>query len=227
MSDLRTRYQRVKSRIESAIQLNKRMQDSVRLIAVSKTKPVDAIRELAGMGQYTFGESYVQEAITKIEALQTLNLEWHFIGPIQSNKTKLIANAFDWIHSVDREKIAIRLNEQRDPHKAPLNICIQVNISGEQTKSGVPPEQVEALALSILKLPQLALRGLMAIPAASGDPVQQRKPFHTLAVLLGKLNEKHGWKLDTLSMGMSDDLEAAIAEGATLVRVGSDIFGAR
>ncbi len=198
----------------------------VRLLAVSKTWPADSVREAAAAGQRAFGENYVQEGVAKVEALAGLGLEWHFIGPLQSNKTRLVANHFAWVHSIDRLKIAERLSEQRDVHLPPLEVCIQVNVSGEASKGGVAPADAEALAMAVAALPRLRLRGLMAIPEPTADVALQRARFASLRGLRDRLNAA-GLALDTLSMGMSDDLEAAIAEGATMVRVGTAIFGAR
>lgn len=181
---------------------------------------------MARAGMTRFGENYLQEALEKIEALQDLSLEWHFIGPIQSNKTRPIAEHFDWVHSVDRLKLARRLSEQRPPHLPPLNICLQVNVSGEQSKSGATLEELPALAREVASLPHLRLRGLMAIPAPAEGLEAQRQPFHHMHQALQQLNAE-GLELDTLSMGMSGDLEAAIAEGATLVRIGTALFGPR
>ncbi len=198
----------------------------VRLLAVSKTWPADSVREAAAAGQRAFGENSVQEGVAKVEALAGLGLEWHFIGPLQSNKTRLVANHFAWVHSIDRLKIAERLSEQRDVHLPPLEVCIQVNVSGEASKGGVAPADAEALAMAVAALPRLRLRGLMAIPEPTADVALQRARFASLRGLRDRLNAA-GLALDTLSMGMSDDLEAAIAEGATMVRVGTAIFGAR
>lgn len=196
------------------------------LLAVSKTFPATAIREAYAAGQRVFGESYVQEALGKIAALRDLVLEWHFIGPIQSNKTRAIAENFAWAHGVDRLKVAERLSDQRPHNLPPLNICLQVNVSGEDSKSGVDPAAACELAQQIANLPRLKLRGLMAIPAPAKELSEQRKPFALLRELLQQMNTL-GLQLDTLSMGMSDDLEAAILEGATIVRVGTAIFGGR
>jgi hypothetical protein len=197
---------------------------------VSKTQPAEALREAFAAGQRAFGENYVQEALTKMEALADLRsqLQWHLIGPLQSNKTRVVAEAFDWVHSVDRLKIAERLCEQRPAWAAPLQVCLQVNISGEVSKSGVPAEEVPALAEAVARLPdtRLRLRGLMSIPEPADDPAVQREPHRRLRELLQRLNDR-GLALDTLSMGMSADLEAAVLEGATLVRVGTAIFGSR
>lgn len=198
----------------------------VRLLAVSKTWPAESVREAAAAGQRAFGENYVQEGVAKVEALADLELEWHFIGPLQSNKTRLVANRFAWVHSIDRLKIAERLAEQRDVHLPPLDVCIQVNVSGEASKSGVAPADLPELARAVASLPRLRLRGLMAIPEPTPDVALQRARFASLRMLRDELNAA-GLGLDTLSMGMSDDLEAAIAEGSTMVRVGTAIFGAR
>lgn len=218
--------QAVKSRIRHAAEACGRDPDSVRLLAVSKTFPASYLRAAHGSGQMAFGESYVQEALDKIGGLADLPLEWHFIGPIQSNKTAAVAAHFHWVHSLDRDKVAQRLAAARPAGLPPLNVCIQVNVSAEASKSGVAPEQALALARAVLSLPRLKLRGLMTIPRPSLDPVEQRAQFRVLRKLRDSL-ETRGIVLDTLSMGMSDDLESAIAEGATLVRVGSAIFGSR
>jgi pyridoxal phosphate enzyme (YggS family) len=188
--------------------------------------PVAAVHEAYAAGQTCFGENYVQEALGKMDALSHLSLRWHFIGRIQSNKTGLIANKFHWVHSLDRIKIARRLSEQRDPALPPLSVCLQVNLSGEPTKGGVIPDEVLALALAVAELPRLHLRGLMTVPEAGGDFESQRIPFRRLRRQLEFLNTQ-GLALDTLSMGMSHDIEAAIAEGATIVRIGTAIFGPR
>ena len=198
----------------------------MRLLAVSKTWPAERVRDAAAAGQQAFGENYVQEGVVKVEALAGLGLEWHFIGPLQKNKTRLVANSFAWVHSIDRLKIAERLSEQRDVHLPPLEVCIQVNVSGEESKSGVAPDDLPDLARAVAALPRLRLRGLMAIPEPTSDVALQRARFACLRQLRDQLNAG-GLQLDTLSMGMSDDLEAAIAEGATMVRVGTAIFGSR
>ena len=227
MSEIAARLNQVIQRIRDAERAAGREPGSVQLLAVSKTRPVDDIRASINIGQVRFGESYVQEAVAKIHSLADQpQLEWHFIGPIQSNKTALLAEHFDWIHSVDRLKIAQRLNDQRPVTKGPLNICIQVNTSGETSKSGIAPNQLEELARNIQPLPMLKLRGLMTVPAPEEDPGKQHIPFRQLRTLFEQLT-KEGYKLDTLSMGMTDDMEAAIAEGATIVRVGTAIFGHR
>ncbi|PZQ36493.1 MAG: YggS family pyridoxal phosphate-dependent enzyme, partial [Ectopseudomonas oleovorans] len=193
------------------------------LLAVSKTKPAEAIREAHAAGLRDFGENYLQEALEKQTQLADLPLIWHFIGPIQSNKTRPIAEHFDWVHSVDRLKIAQRLSEQRPAHLPALNICLQVNISGEDSKSGCSPEELTALARAVVALPNLRLRGLMAIPEPTDDVAAQHAAFARLR----QLRDELALNLDTLSMGMSHDLEAAIAEGATWVRIGTALFGAR
>ncbi len=203
---------------------------SVLLLAVSKTFGAEAVIDAANAGQNAFGENYLQEALDKQQAVQTLRpdlaLEWHFIGPIQSNKTRPLAEHFAWAHAVDREKIARRLSEQRPSNLPPLNICLQVNVSGESSKSGVAPTEVLALAQAVATLPGLRLRGLMAIPEPAEDVESQRKPFALLRALQHQLTEA-GIPTDTLSMGMSADMDAAIAEGATIVRIGTAIFGKR
>ena len=218
---------KVTARIHQAAGAAGRDPQSVQLIAVSKTQTSEAMAQAYAWGQRRFGENYLQEALEKQSALSDLrDLEWHFIGPIQSNKTRAIAEHFHWVHSVDRLKIAQRLNEQRPDHLPPLNICVQVNIDDESTKSGVSLAELPALATEIKPLTRLKLRGLMAIPTATNDPDQQRRAFAKLRSALQVLNLQ-GLRMDILSMGMSGDMEAAIAEGATFVRVGTDIFGAR
>jgi pyridoxal phosphate enzyme (YggS family) len=227
MTDIAARLNQVKQRIRDAEQAAGRQAGSVQLLAVSKTQPVEEIGAFINIGQLCFGESYAQEAVAKIQQLANVpGIEWHFIGPIQSNKTASLAEHFDWIHSVDRLKIAQRLNDQRPADKPPLNICIQVNTSGENSKSGISPDQLGELARQIRELPRLRLRGLMAIPAREDDPGQQRLPFRQLRDLFETLNAQ-GFQLDTLSMGMTDDMEAAIQEGATIVRIGTALFGPR
>ncbi|MGM0595276.1 MAG: YggS family pyridoxal phosphate-dependent enzyme [Pseudomonadota bacterium] len=220
------RLQAVKHRIDDACKSHSRDPADVALLAVSKTRQPAELRAMAAAGVRRFGENYLQEALEKIRALADLPLEWHFIGPIQSNKTKPIAEQFDWVHSVDRLKIARRLSEQRPEALAPLNICLQVNVSAESSKSGIAPDELPALAREVAELPRLRLRGLMTIPAPTEGFEAQRRPFAQLRQALDALNAE-GMALDTLSMGMSGDLEAAIAEGATLVRVGTALFGAR
>jgi pyridoxal phosphate enzyme (YggS family) len=225
MATLSENLLQVNSKIRAAEAKSQRPANCVRLLAVSKTRSIAEIREVMRSGQTAFAESYVQEALEKMAALADAKLEWHFIGPIQANKTAHIATHFDWVHSIDRSKIAQRLNEQRGD-RPPLNVCIQVNTSGEHTKSGIPETELVALAECIQQLPQLRLRGLMTVPAPEADPEKQRIPFHQLKLCLDRLN-KLGMELDTLSMGMSDDMEAAIYEGATIVRIGTAVFGPR
>jgi len=213
----------VAARIAAAAQATGRDSASIGLLAVSKTKPADAVREAHTAGLRDFGENYLQEALGKQAELTDLPLCWHFIGPIQSNKTRAIAEHFDWVHSVDRLKIAQRLSEQRPADLAPLNICIQVNVSGEASKSGCTPADLPALAAAISALPNLKLRGLMAIPEPTEERAEQDAAFATVRTLQDSLN----LPLDTLSMGMSHDLESAIAQGATWVRIGTALFGAR
>ncbi|WP_435103037.1 YggS family pyridoxal phosphate-dependent enzyme [Arhodomonas sp. AD133] len=226
MNTITQRLEQVRDRIRTAERRFARPPGSVELLAVSKTKPPEAIREAAAAGQRAFGENYLQDATAKIDALADLAITWHFIGPLQSNKTRTVAERFDVVHTIDRLKIARRLSEQRPEHLPPLDCCLQVNVSGESSKSGLTPEAVPALAATISELPRLNLRGLMAIPAPAESFEAQREPFARLRELLESLRE-HGLELDTLSMGMSADLEAAVAEGSTLVRVGTAIFGHR
>lgn len=226
MKTISDRLQDVRARVAAAATSAGRTPDEVHLLAVSKTWPAAAVREAAAAGQRAFGENYVQEGVDKIEALRELGLEWHFIGPLQSNKTRLVASAFDWVHSIDRLKIAERLSAQRDVHLAPLNVCLQVNVSGEESKSGVAPGEVAALAQAVADLPRLRLRGLMCIPEPTGDVTLLRARFALLRELQVQLIAS-GLSLDTLSMGMSHDIEPAVAEGATIVRVGTAIFGER
>ena len=226
MATIATNLQAVRRAVAQAADMAQRRAEDIVLLAVSKTFPVAAIREAFDAGQRAFGESYLQEALEKIEALRTLPIEWHFIGPIQSNKTRPIAENFSWVHAIDRLKIAERLSVQRPSGLPSLNVCIQVNVSGEHSKSGVAPEEVAQLAQQIARLPHLRLRGLMTIPAPEADLASQRVPFVRLRELQQQLNAQ-GLRLDTLSMGMSQDMVAAILEGATLVRVGSAIFGSR
>jgi pyridoxal phosphate enzyme (YggS family) len=226
MMDIASRLQAVQVRIRSAAEAAHRRPEDVRLIAVSKTFPAQAIREACLAGQDTFGENYLQEALSKIEALQDLQLEWHFLGPIQSNKTRSIAQCFSWVHSVDSLKHARRLSDARPIDLPALQICIQVNVSGEVTKSGCDPDRLGDLATAVYGLPRLRLRGLMAIPEPSDDIEAQRQSFAQLRRMKDQIVAA-GLALDTLSMGMSDDLEAAISEGSTMVRVGRAIFGPR
>ncbi|ERJ20826.1 alanine racemase domain-containing protein [Salinisphaera shabanensis E1L3A] len=217
---------KVRNRIALAAHAANRDPADITLVAVSKTKPVALVRDALDHGQRDFGENYLQDALAKIDALTEREPLWHFIGDIQSNKTRDIASNFSWAHAIDRFKIARRLSDQRPEGYAPLNLCIQVNIDGEASKSGIAPSDVAELADQIVELEHVKLRGLMTIPAPSTDEASQRKPFAALRELMQRLNDR-GHDLDTLSMGMSADLEAAIAEGATHVRVGTDIFGAR
>jgi len=226
MTAIASNLQAVRHSIAHGAQLAHRQMEGITLLAVSKGFPASALREAYGAGQRTFGENYVQEALDKMAALHVLPLEWHFIGPIQGNKTRAIAENFAWVHSVDRLRIAERLSAQRPPDLPPLNVCIQVNVSGEDSKSGAAPEEVVQLAQHIAQFPHLKLRGLMAIPAPAQNMAAQRKPFAQLRELMQHLNAQ-GLQLDTLSIGMSQDMEAAILEGATIVRVGSAIFGKR
>jgi pyridoxal phosphate enzyme (YggS family) len=212
--------QAVRRAIDMAARQAQRRPEDIALLAVSKSFPVSAIREAYQAGQSAFGESYLQEALRKMKALRELPLEWHFIGPIQSNKSTAIAEHFSWVHGVDRFKIAERLSAQRPHQMPPLNVCIQVKVGGEQTKGGVLPDEAEELALAVAGLPNLKLRGLMVIPPPTIGLEAQRRPFVIL-------REQFGLGLDTLSMGMSADLEAAVLEGATIVRVGTAIFGNR
>jgi pyridoxal phosphate enzyme (YggS family) len=200
--------------------------DSVRLIAVSKTQPAAAIRAVAALGQMDFAENYLQEALPKLAALADLPLTWHFIGQLQANKTRAVAENFQWVHTLDRERIAVRLNEQRGVHAPPLNVCIQVRLEDEAGKGGISKAEVAALARKVLELPRLRLRGLMCIPPPRDGFEAQRQLFAELADCGGALREQ-GMPLDTLSMGMSGDLEAAVAAGATCVRIGTAIFGER
>ncbi len=216
----------IRTRIAAAEQRAGRPAGSVTLIAVSKGCAAATIRTLAEAGQRRFGESYLNEAIPKLDTLAGLELEWHYIGPIQSNKTRGIAARFNWVHSVDRARIAQRLSEQRPPELAPLNLCIQINISDEAGKSGADPGEARELVRFVSRLPRLRVRGLMAIPAPDPDPVARRAIFRRLHDLQSDLIEA-GFALDTLSIGMSDDFEDAIAEGATLVRIGTALFGPR
>jgi len=226
MSPIAANLQAVLRRIEAATYAAGRAPGSVRLLAVSKTWPAACVEAAFAAGQRAFGENHEQEATRKVAALAHLPIEWHFIGPIQSNKTRPIADKFAWVHSIEREKIARRLSEQRPSHLPPLEVCVQVNVSGEASKSGVNPAQTLTLARQVATLPKLRLRGLMAVPAPSADIELQRRPFRQLRELYERLRAD-GLPLDTLSMGMSDDLEAAIMEGSTLVRVGTAIFGSR
>jgi len=222
----RDEVRKVRNRIESATQAAKRNVDSVTLLAVSKAQPANSIRAVAEAGVRDIGESYLQEALGKIEELKDLPLTWHFIGRVQANKTRVIASHFDWVHGVDRLKIAERLSEQRPFHAPPLNVCLQVNIGGEDSKAGVNPSELPPLVAAVGALPRLKLRGLMCIPPDEDDPTRQRMWFAAMRRTLEELNAA-GAGLDTLSMGMSGDFEAAILEGATIVRIGTALFGER
>ncbi len=232
-SPLRQNYERVLARIDRACEAAARPRASVQLLAVSKTFPAADVLALAALGQRAFGENYVQEALDKIAACrdERSGLSWHFIGPIQSNKTRPIAEHFDWVHSVDREKIARRLAEQRPPALGPLRVCVQVNVSGEASKSGVAPDEALALVQACRELPALQVRGLTAIPEPTDDASLQRRRFAQLRALHERiratLDPQAAGGFDTLSMGMSADLESAIAEGSTIVRIGTALFGNR
>ena len=226
MSSIPLNLQAVRQRIEVATRAAGRPAQSVLLVAVSKSFSPAAVREAASAGQRDFGENYLQEGLGKIRELGALGLTWHYIGPIQSNKTRAIAEHFDWVHTIERAKIAERLSQARGPERPELQACIQVNVSGEASKSGVAPEEVAELARQVAGIARLKLRGLMAIPEPASDERVQRNRFAQLRELRDRLN-REGFVMDTLSMGMSADLEAAIAEGATMVRVGTAIFGER
>jgi pyridoxal phosphate enzyme (YggS family) len=226
MAPIAANLQAVRSRIERAARAAGRPPESVDLVAVSKTFSAEHIREAHAAGHAAFGENHVQEAVQKITQLRPLPLAWHYIGPIQSNKTAAIAGHFQWVHSVDREKVARRLNDSRCEGEPPLYVCLQVNVSGEASKSGTSPGEIEPLVAAVMRLPRLKLRGLMAIPEPTSDVGLQRRRFAQVRELQERL-VAGGYALDVLSMGMSDDLEAAVAEGATLVRVGTAIFGSR
>jgi len=228
MSQIAAHLDETHARIAQAEHAAHRPAGCVTLLAVSKTFPAQAVRDAYAAGQRAFGENYVQEALGKITELADVRnaLEWHFIGPLQSNKTRQVAEHFDWVHSVDRLKIAQRLSEQRPPELPPLNICLQVNISGEASKSGVPPDTALEVAHAVAALPRLRLRGLMSIPESADTLAQQRAPHRALHALYETLRAD-GLALDTLSAGMSSDLEAAVLEGATMVRIGTAIFGVR
>ncbi len=226
MTSIAANMQAVIGRISRACAAVGRAPADVSLLAVSKTWPVGALREAVAAGQRAFGENYVQEALAKIGALRSLDLEWHFIGPLQSNKTRAVAENFAWVHSIDRLKIAERLAAQRPAGMPPLQVCVEVNISGEESKSGVMPDEAPALCRAVAALPGLRLRGLMAIPEPTQESAVAGRRFAALRELRDELNAG-GLAMDTLSMGMSDDLEAAIMEGATIVRVGTAFFGER
>lgn len=228
MTTITSNVQATQARLNQACFTAGRHPETVHLLAVSKLHPAEAVRQAHAAGLCAFGENYVQEGLDKIAALADLRpaLTWHLIGPLQSNKTRAVAEAFDWVHSVDRLKIAQRLSEQRPDTLPPLNVCLQVNISGEDSKSGVAPADLPALARAVAALPRLRLRGLMSIPEQETDLEAQRRPHRALRALFDQLNDE-GLGLDTLSMGMSADLEAAVLEGATMVRIGTAIFGER
>ncbi len=226
MQNIAKQLELIRNKISVAEKKYHRKSGSVTLVSVTKTRSAKEIAEAIKHGQLHFGENYLQEALPKISSLENEEIIWHFIGPIQSNKTKLIAENFDWVESVDREKIAQRLNDQRPKNLPLLNVCIEVNLSDEETKSGIGLDEISPLAQKIAAMPNLKLRGLMSIPAPSKDFARQRQIFRKLSEALQQLNQQ-GFVLDTLSMGMSDDFEAAIAEGATIVRIGSAIFGSR
>tara|TARA_R110002126_G_scaffold687_17_gene4321 strand:+ start:4388 stop:5074 length:687 start_codon:yes stop_codon:yes gene_type:complete len=228
MTTIADRISIAQSRINQAAQNCSRSSAEISLLAVSKTKPISDIVAAYQAGQRLFGENYVQEGETKITALQAdyPDIEWHFIGPLQSNKSKIVAEHFDWMHTLSRDKIAQRLHEQRPSNKPPLNVCIQVNISQEESKSGVNAEDVATLALTINSLSKLTLRGLMAIPTATNDEQIQQQEFAQLKQLFDQLKQQYP-SVDTLSMGMSNDMDIAIANGSTMVRIGSAIFGER
>ena len=227
MTAILSNLQATREAIAQAAKAAQRNATDVRLLAVSKTFPAAAVREAyAGGTELLSAKITCRKPWRRSGSCATCRLEWHFIGPIQSNKTRAIAENFAWVHSVDRLKIAERLSEQRPPHLPPLNICLQVNVSGEESKSGVAPEEVEILAQQVVRLPRIKLRGLMAIPAPATNEKEQRVPYAQMRVLLNKLNAQ-GMALDTLSMGMSHDYPAAILEGATIVRIGTAIFGSR
>lgn len=228
MATIANNLQLVRNRIQAACAQTGRPADSVTLLAVSKTFPAVTVRDAFHAGQRCFGENYVQEALDKIAELADLRAQitWHLIGPLQSNKTRVVAEHFDWVQSVDRLKIAQRLSEQRPPHLPPLQVCIQVNTSGEDSKSGVTPGEALALAQAVATLPRLQLRGVMALPAPSPDPAVQAEALAQVRVVFEQLRAA-GLPLDVLSMGMSADLEAAVAQGSTMVRVGTALFGQR
>lgn len=226
MNNLHERLQQVRLEIAEAERRFGREPGSVKLLAVSKTRAAGDVLALAQLGVSDFGENYVQEARTKIGQLSGQSLTWHFIGPIQSNKTRQVAEHFDWVHSVDRIKVARRLNAARPAHLPPLNICIQVNVDTESSKSGIGPDEVEQLAGQVLPLSRLNLRGLMALPAPTEDFSEQRRSFLRTRRLQEQLTDK-GYRLDTLSMGTTNDMRAAVAEGATIIRIGTALFGPR
>ncbi|HXE40669.1 MAG TPA: YggS family pyridoxal phosphate-dependent enzyme [Azonexus sp.] len=226
MSAIASNLQAIRERIASAAKAAGRSPETVHLLAVSKTWPLSCVLEAAAAGQRSFGENYVQEGVDKIAETAARRLEWHFIGPLQSNKTRQVAERFDWVHSIERLKVAERLSAQRPAYLPPLHVCVQVNVSGESSKSGCAPDETRALCEAVSRLPGLRLRGLMAIPEPTADYTSQCLPFRQLREIYERIRAA-GLPLDTLSMGMSHDLEAAIAEGATIVRIGTAIFGER
>jgi pyridoxal phosphate enzyme (YggS family) len=226
MSDIANNLANVQQRIASAAENAQRDPQTIALLAVSKTKPIEMIEEAYAAGQRCFGENYLQDALPKIEALSELDIEWHYIGRIQSNKTRPIAENFAWVHAIDSVKHAQRLNEQRPDNLPPLNCCIQLNLSGEDSKGGIQPDTLIETATAFNDLPHCRLRGLMTMPDPDSSAEQQQAVFHQLADCLSELSNL-GFSVDTLSMGMSGDLEMAITEGSTMVRIGTDIFGAR
>ena len=234
MSSIHENLQAVKEQIIRAATVSGRNPTDIQLLAVSKTFPAEDVREAYAWGQTSFGENYVQEGVQKIHALADLrpHIEWHFIGPIQSNKSRDVAENFDWVHSIDRLKIAQRLNDQRPKHLHPLNVCVQVNISGEDSKSGIQEHELLDLCLAITQMSQLRLRGLMSIPEPTEDEQEQKNAHHALFLMLERLKQNPALQslsaqLDTLSMGMSSDINTAVAEGSTMVRIGTAIFGKR
>lgn len=226
MSSIAENLIQIRQQIKSAAEKTEREPSQVTLLAVSKTRPADDLRQAYSVGQRDFGENYLQESLEKIATLQDLDICWHFIGPLQSNKTKAVAENFDWMHTVDRLKIAQRLSDQRPTNLPPLNICVQVNISQEQSKSGILPAELPELMDKIVELPNICVRGLMAIPQATDNKEEQQQAFAAMKTLLSQLQKTHP-DMDTLSMGMSGDMDTAIAEGSTIVRIGTAIFGAR
>ena len=226
MSAIASNLQAVRARIATAAKAAGRSPETIQLLAVSKTWPLGCVLEAAAAGQRSFGENYVQEGVDKVVETAARRLEWHFIGPLQSNKTRLVAERFDWVHSIERLKVAERLSAQRPAYLPPLHVCVQVNVSGEASKSGCAPDETRMLCEAVARLPGLRLRGLMAIPEPTADYASQCIPFRQLREIYERIRAA-GLPLDTLSMGMSHDLEAAIAEGATIVRIGTAIFGER
>ncbi len=226
MNEIKSRYEELCRYVAETARSCRRLPDDITILAISKTRSVDDIMQAYEAGCRCFGESYIKEAVAKIEALAPLSLEWHYVGPVQSNKTQDIAKNFHWVHSIDRKKVARRINEQRPDHLPLINVCIQVNVSGEESKSGTKLENLSALTDYIMNLPRLQLRGLMALPQKTNDTAAQRRAFRLLYKAMEELNLK-GLTLDTLSMGMSNDWPAAVLEGATIIRVGAGLFGPR